>query len=66
MVKAHVNRTCDVRRKTKTLQTNELMDVDKEDHNQSIMEAALETAPRDMVALVARRDQELKVRGRIP
>ncbi|CAM9400743.1 unnamed protein product, partial [Laminaria digitata] len=41
-------------------EVDKLMDVDKEDNNQSIMEAALETAPRDMVALVARRDQELK------
>ena len=43
-------------------QTNGLMDVDKEDNNQSIMEDALDVAPRKMVSLVARRDQELKVR----
>lgn len=37
------------------------MNVDYEDNTQSIMETALEVAPKDMVMLVARRDQELKV-----
>lgn len=44
-----------------TTQTEELLGVDKEDNRQSIMEAALEIAPKDMGTLVALRDQQLKV-----
>ena len=41
------------------------MNVDYEDNTQSIMESALDLASKDMVSLVARRDQELKVCGRV-
>lgn len=50
-----------VRDETKT-QTDALMNVDEEDNLVSIMEEALEEAPRDMVSVVKRRDKELKVR----
>lgn len=45
----------------KTTQANKLMNVNYDDNSQSIMETALDIAPKDMVSLVARRDQELKV-----
>lgn len=50
------------RRKTKQTQTNALMCVDEDDNVISMMEAALEEASPEMVALVKRRNQALKVR----
>lgn len=38
------------------------MGVDDDDNITSMMEAALEQAPKEMITLVKRRDQELKVR----
>lgn len=44
------------------MQIEELLDVNKEDNHQSIMEAALEIASKEMATLVSLRDQQLKVR----
>ena len=44
-----------------TTQTEELLGVDRKDSHQSIMEAALDLASKDMGALVALRNQQLKV-----
>ena len=50
------------RRNSNQPQTDALMCVDEDDNLTSMMEAALEEAPQEMVALVKRRNQELKVR----
>ena len=44
-----------------TNQTEVLLGVNKEDNNQSIMEAALDLASKEMGTIVALRDQQLKV-----
>lgn len=43
------------------MQTEALLGVNKEDNQQSIMEAALELASKEMGIIVALRDQQLKV-----